>query len=345
MHIGYACGIQRCSYCFMMNHDIALFSFIDHTIPDPLRIRRSTASVMKKATLVHIHMPALLAMAKTLKTRIKKHLLLSEAQFGKTTLSAQRVFLQDTVNYCFWSKKSEPKWAIEYPKGTMVDGWDGLVACFDRALEEGIPILDASYLKHLTLPDARHIFRSSTAAPIPLLKQRIACLREAGHVLLHVYKGDIQYLLRQSHFHADTIALQIVRHFPSFEDSATYNGKPVYFYKRAQIAAYDFSLLPSVSIDRLERLTIFADYKLPQLLRAYGVVEYAEPLAPCVDSMTLLIQGSPWEVEIRAATVWAGELLAQTMGETPAVVDNALWSMREEVDRLLPYHRCLTTSY
>lgn len=327
------------------NQDKSVFTLMDKKKPDPLHIRNSTAYVMRNARFVRISMLALTALAKKLKTRIQKNLLLTETQFGRSTISPQRVFLQDAVNYCFWSVKDTPKWTVEYPKGTILDGWDALVVCFDRAIDEGIPILDASYLKRLTLFDARHIFRGSAGVLIPLLDQRISCLQEAGRVLLRSFRGDIKHLLKQSEFHADTIAEHIIRYFPSFEDSAMYKGKPVYFYKRAQIAAYDLSLLPSVAIDHPECLTIFADYKLPQLFRAFHIVEYTKELSSRVDSMSLLKHGSSEEIEIRAATIYIGELLAQGVGVPPAVVDNALWSMRGEVNNLMPYHRCLTTAY
>ena len=322
-----------------------MMSLILSNRPDALTIRSSTAGVVYRACDVSLNMAAISALAKKLRTRIQKKKLLTETQFGSRAISPQRIFLQDAVNYCFWSKKGEPKWTVEYPKGTILDGWTALVACFDRALKEGIPILDASYLKHLTLPDARYIFRSSTETPIPLLDQRIFCLREAGRVMVQSFHGDIKHMLKQSKFHADTIAYTIIKYFSSFEDSATYEGKQVYFYKRAQIAAYDLSLLPSVSIDHVEHLTVFADYKLPQLFRAFHIIEYTESLASRVDSMNVLKKGSAEEVEIRAATIWVGELLAHTIGVMPAVADNALWSMCEDVNNLLPYHRCLTTSY
>lgn len=68
---------------------------------------------------------------------------------------------------------------------------------YDLSLEQhshndtDIPITTPFYYAdELECPDEKiaHIFRSSTDEPIPLLEERIACLREAGQVLEEVSK-------------------------------------------------------------------------------------------------------------------------------------------------------------
>ena len=54
---------------------------------------------------------------------------------------------------------------------------------------------------------------------------------------------------------------------------------------------------------RTEELTVFADYKLPQVLRRLGVLRYAPHLAERIDRLKPLEAGSREEGEIRAATV------------------------------------------
>lgn len=50
-------------------------------------------------------------------------------------------------------------------------------------------------------------------------------------------------------------------------------------------------------------LTMFADYRVPQILRHRGILAYSEPLAQAIDSETELAYSSEFEVELRAATV------------------------------------------
>lgn len=62
--------------------------------------------------------------------------------------------------------------------------------------------------------------------------------------------------------------------------------------------------------------------------------------------MVFLQKGSRDEVEIRSTTVWAGELLSELMGISPALVDNALLLLGSELSTTLkPYHRTHATYY
>jgi hypothetical protein len=82
-------------------------------------------------------------------------------------------------------------------------------------------------------------------------------------------------------------------------------------------------------------LTIFADYKLPQVLHHYHVLEYASTFAVRIDNQELLLAGSQEEVEIRAMTIWVCECLRQMMHQrghamTAAAIDQRLWLMGQQ---------------
>ena len=136
---------------------------------------------------------------------------------------------------------------------------------------------------------------------------------------------------------------------------ATFEGRQVAFYKRAQLAAgmlyQAYAGQGWGAFDDMDALTVYADYKLPQILRKLGILVYDEALANLVDSQTPLPAGSRMEVEIRAATVWAGELIRQALlprapGLTACHVDYWLWEAGQQKSPAgLPYHRTLTTAY
>lgn len=105
------------------------------------------------------------------------------------------------------------------------------------------------------------------------------------------------------------------------------------------------SFLPDLEITNLRSLTLFADYKVPQILRALGVLEYDPGLAKKLDDYQILKVGSREEVEIRAATIWSGEFLAHQAGIMPVEVDNVLWKAAQSIRDVRPYHRVLTTAY
>ena len=94
-------------------------------------------------------------------------------------------------------------------------------------------------------------------------------------------------------------------------------------------------------IEHKEReLTAFADYKVPQVLRGFGVLDYTVDLARRIDERRLIPMGSPEEVEIRAATVWACEWIRQELGSRGTAlqafeVDWTLWQAGQS-PRLAP---------
>ncbi len=313
---------------------------------DPLNIRKSTSTILFGSRDVKLQIGRLLECLDLVQEEIEKRELLDSQQFGVPDPSPQLVFFLDVVNFCFWAPKGEEKWTVEYPKGRFHDGWFGLVAVFTRALKEGFSILDPSFISNLTLEDWRYIFRPSNGQEIPLLSERLKMLKIASRVLLERYQGSFSNFLARQEKEASSLLPAIVREFSVFEDKTLWEGKEVSFYKRAQILIYDLSMLPGLEISGLEALTVFPDYKLPQVLHTLGILEYSVKLEKKLENYETLPVGSREEVEIRANTIWAGELLSYFSKVPPVLVDNALWVLSQDIKHpLLPYHRVLTTAY
>ena len=79
--------------------------------------------------------------------------------------------------------------------------------------------------------------------------------------------------------------------------------------------------------------------------------EYADGLAERVDAEEELASGSSYEIQIRIATLWAGELIRRALSArfpdvTAIHVDGVIWSVGQipSSDRL-PYHLTRTVSY
>jgi hypothetical protein len=135
--------------------------------------------------------------------------------------------------------------------------------------------------------------------------------------------------------------------WPSFADVSEYDGAPVPFFKRAQIAAADLALAGLAPADDLQRLTLFADNLVPHVLRLDGVLEFDDGLVARIDAERPLVHDSPEEVEIRACALHAVELLVQAHGATTATaVDNALWHRGAGPRyKARPRHRAPCTAY
>jgi hypothetical protein len=259
------------------------------------------------------------------------------------------ILLFNSINFCYWG---EPKWTIDF-RGQPYDGAHGLMAALTRALEEGDPLLSGAFLTRIRPDSFRRILRGNVS--IPLEAERLAIWHECGPVLAREFDDRWHRVVQRAGGSAVQLVNLLVEHFPSFDDAAEFEGRRVAFYKRAQLAAgmlyQAFGGQAWGAFHDFDQLTVYADYKLPQVLRKLGILVYDEALSAQVDSRTPIPAGSRREVEIRAATVWAGELIRQALLPraphlTAAHVDFWLWETSQQKspdDR--PYHRTLTTAY
>jgi hypothetical protein len=147
--------------------------------------------------------------------------------------------------------------------------------------------------------------------------------------------------------HDSAVALvDLLADWRAFTDVSTYDGRSVPFFKRAQIAAADAARTGLTEPADLDRLTAFADNLVPQVLRLDGVLHLDPGLERRIEAGELLEHGSAEEIELRACTVHAIELLAAATPLTPAEIDGVLWN-RGGAQRYksLPRPRSRNTAY
>jgi len=212
---------------------------------------------------------------------------------------------------------------------------------------------DARYLKKIKEGDLRRIVLGNTE--MPLFKERLGILREIGLTLVEKFDGDFRKVLDISHSDVIKLLNLILSNFPSFDDVSEYKGRNVAFYKRAQLLISDIGLIFDGEgygkFTNLSQLTAFADYKIPQILRKEGILLYRQELAEGIDDNIQIPKGSKAEVEIRANTIWAVELIKQRLRSAyPDInsdeIDYFLWlkgNKKSPNDK--PYHLTRTTAY
>lgn len=101
---------------------------------------------------------------------------------------------------------------------------------------------------------------------------------------------------------------------------------------------------------RIEKLAACADYILPMVLRHYGVLVYGQDLAEKVDNGVQIQKGSNEEIEIRANTISAVELLREEIrdrfpGITSMELNDYLWLARTGLPEGVKHHLTRTTAY
>lgn len=90
-------------------------------------------------------------------------------------------------------------------------------------------------------------------------------------------------------------------------------------------------------------VTAFADYQIPNVLRALGLLDYSAELAAKIDRGELIEGNEVEERAIRAAALLAVDVLAKQQNVAVADVDYWLWLKRKEPQT--PFHRTRTTLY
>ena len=171
-------------------------------------------------------------------------------------------------------------------------------------------------------------------------------LAELGAHVRERHGGSFLALARYGDGSATALAEHLAG-LPGWHDVSPYDGAPVPFFKRAQLAAADLHLQGIAPAADVAALTLFADNLVPHVLRIDGVLEFDPRLVARIDRGELLEHDSPEEVEIRACALHAVELLVAAHEATTATaVDNALWH-RGGAPRYKahPRHRARTTAY
>ncbi len=319
-----------------------------------LEVLKTTEKVVQKSRHVRMNREALIASVRRMvaeNTKVppwdSRHHFFDG---GKKTVTYFLVL--DTVNFCFWTPEGVATWEIDF-EGRKISGYYALAVALKHAFEEDRPIIRAGDLARLSLEGLREIMGGT--GELQLMAQRTANLNELGNLLLDEFNGEACRLVEAAGRSALNLAGLLSEKLASYRDVAVYEGENIFFLKRAQILAADlygaFRGRGWGKFSDIYRLTAFADYKLPQVLRQLGILEYATELAERVDRLELLEPGCPEEVEIRANTVWAVELIRkelERMGRDLKAfeIDWLLWNMgQEDRYRKSPYHRCLTTFY
>ncbi|MBD2304856.1 hypothetical protein H6G17_04930 [Chroococcidiopsis sp. FACHB-1243] len=240
-------------------------------------------------------------------------------------------------------------------KRPRLSGYFTIATCLKERFETR-GAFRARELCRLTPEDCANIFEQNlTKPPIRELMGLFASAwNELGRHLLDRYEGDFVGLVNAADSSAERL-VELLAKMPHFQDIQTYNNVEVPFYKRAQITAADLSIaLGNQSFgffNDLPRLTIFADNLIPHVLRVDNILQYEQSLAAKIDAEELIAAGTEEEIEIRACTIHAAELIVAQLRRLEHKVsalklDYFLWNRGQQPEyKSRPRHRTRTIFY
>ena len=252
-------------------------------------------------------------------------------------------FVLNSISFSYWG---EPNWRVKY-KNRYYNGAKALMTSLAGAISKEMPVLDPAFLSTIRPKQLAKILDGENK--IPLLIKRTQALRELGKVITVKYDGDFRNFYTTKG--ALSLVDQIISDLPSFQDSVLFRERRIYFNKRAQLLVADLKNFAGLEIDNIEALTACADYKLPQVLRSYGILEYSHALRDKISGGQKIRSGSKEEVAIRVATILAVHQIAELIRlKKPHITDNQindfLWlKAQRRLKNSERYHLTRTTKY
>lgn len=252
-------------------------------------------------------------------------------------------FICESINFCFWGNNDDLNYKNYIGSETMFNN-------LKQNIKNNPLILDIENLNNLSLEDFEKLI-GNDVIKFPLYETRFKLLKDTINIInnkkgnffneLFEVKSDIELLN------------YITNHFWHFDDKSIYKNKTIKFNKRATLLVNDLYQLSDTiktNISTLDNLMGCADYALPRMLYENGILIYSNELLKIIESKKLIEHDSEFEIEIRANTLYALELIKEELRRNninlnSIQIDNIIWNMRTKLEHIIPVHRTITIYY
>lgn len=247
------------------------------------------------------------------------------------------LFIYHTIgDYCFWG---DPKWKIQTDLGTL-DGSYAIIYLILNRFKENNNL-------EMSFEEFKKLLKGNVT--IPLLEDRYQNLVKLNNFLKSRNMTSYE-LIKELNVDNELFDF-IVSNFDFFEDKSNYDGKEILFYKRAQLFTSDILHVREkkehINVD-YSHLIGCADYKIPQVMRCYGMIEFSDSLAEKIDSKIELEEGSLEEIEIRANSLKVINYIYEKLDKrySRMNINDFIWLLGQDKSKMTkPYHRTLTKHY
>lgn len=259
--------------------------------------------------------------------------------FDDSWRSANLLAMFSIISFCYWPGE----WHLKH-NGKKLGGSYSLFLSMKKAVQRGEELFNASTMATLTLERFKSITKGEGGIDIPLAKERCRLINLFGNVLIKSFGGTITNLLQSENNNANSIHEKLLSSFPFIRDEFIVNGQTLKFYKKSQeiisLIYEQFQGRGIGEISQMHDLSVSSDYKLPQILNGFGVLQYQSDTEKIISGKQKIDTGSLLALEIRAATVAIGEMISEECGIPPFQISNKLWTLSQtSIPDVLPFPR------
>ena len=250
------------------------------------------------------------------------------------------LLVYEAIDFSFWGN---PKWTIDTSNGKE----DGSIALL-YAILKYVKERNTTDFSNITKDEFREILKGNVE--IPLFEERYHIIRDVSKIVNENMNGNFYEFIKGITIDMELFNI-IIKYFPNFKDERKYREKTIYFYKLAQLLTSDIlhirELKENIKVD-YSHLVGCSDYKIPQVMRGLGILEYSDKLSNIIDNKKEIEVNSEYEVEIRANMLVAIDLIKKKLENKVCAIDinDYIWSQgRNKTIELKPYHLTRNTNY
>ena len=273
---------------------------------------------------------------------------LTKVPYGVYDMSTRDIInfllIYDSIDFSFWGN---PKWTINV-NGKDLDGGIALLHCIFNMFDGRDSLEVYKQLENMTLEDFKEILKGNI--DIPLLEERYKIASSIAEIVNKKMNGSFYDYIKDMNTDQE-IFKTILNNFSGFEDTRTYKGQTVYFYKLAQLLTSDILHV----IENKEQKDVdysnllgCADYKIPQVMQGFGILEYDTKLSSLLETKTEIEENSEYEVEIRASMIVVINYIWEQIDKSIDRIDinDFIWNKgQDKTKKYKPYHLTRTKSY
>lgn len=273
---------------------------------------------------------------------------LQSSPYGILDLSIEQIvkflLLYHTVGFSYWGN---PKWTIETASGQL-DGAYAMMFSLITEIKSNPEFLDPTHLQNLKRNDLKRILKGNVE--IPLFEERYSNVINMSEVINNNMNGNFYNYIKAINNDEELFQI-LIDNFKYLNDVSIYKKEKVRFYKLAQLITSDILHVREIKekvVVNYSHLLGCADYKIPQVLRNLGILEYSDELEGLIDNKKEILIDSNYENEIRASTIIVIDIINKKMlGRFCSIkINDSIWLKgQDNLNKVLPYHMTRTRFY